>query len=123
MVEWRPLIIGIFFALAVYAVSLLSGQTTGYLAFLLGGVAVGYMIGGEIKDGAINGAILGLITALITTLILIIQLISFGLGSVIAAALPQILILIATQFIIALVGGILGSLIKEESYEPEIEGT
>jgi|WetSurMetagenome_2_1015567.scaffolds.fasta_scaffold1033799_2 hypothetical protein len=123
MVEWRPLIIGIIFALSIYVISsYIYGQTGGFLAFLLGGVAVGYMIGGDLKEGAIHGAVLGLITALIPTIILVIEVASSGLGSAIMGAVAQqLLIIIVIQLVIAVIGGALGTVMKEESYKPQIQ--
>jgi len=116
MVEWRPLIVSIFFALAVYVVLLLSSINGGYLAVLLGGIAVGYMIDGNFKDGVIHGAILGLIMGIVTLVVLIIQIASYGLLSAIAGALLQsIIILLVIEIVIGLIGGILGTVINSES--------
>jgi len=64
VIEWRPLIVGILFTLAIYAVSVLSSQSAiAFLSLLLGGAVIGVMIGGEIKDSLINGLIFGVITS------------------------------------------------------------
>ena len=75
MIKWRPILIGAFIAVAVYIISdILSGQNLQYSAFLLAGIAVGFMIGEDIKIGILNGAIMGLIGGVIATIIVLIVL-------------------------------------------------
>ncbi len=116
MVEWRPLIISIIFAVSIYVVSLLASMNGSYLAVLFGGAILGYMINGTLKDGVIHGAILGLITGIIAIIVLLIQIASYGLLSAIAGALVQsIIILLVIEIVIAIIGGILGTFINSES--------
>ena len=116
MVEWRPLIVSIFFALGIYVVSLLASQNGSYLAVLLGGVAIAYMIDANIKDGAIHGAILGLIIGIVTIVVLLIQIASYGLlGAIAGAIIQSIIVLIIITIVIGLIGGIIGALINSES--------
>jgi len=117
MVEWRPLIVSIFFAVAIYLIQLLlAAQNDSYLAVLLGAVAVGYMIDGTIKDGVIHGAILGLILGLIVIVVLIIQIAGYGLlGALGGSILQSVLLLVVVQIVIGLIGGVLGALFNSES--------
>ncbi len=116
MVEWRPLIVSIFFALAIYVVLLLSSINGGYLAVLLGAVAVGYMIDGTIKDGVIHGAILGIIISIVTLVILLIQIASYGLlGALAGSILQSVIVLLVIGLVIGLIGGVLGTLFNSES--------
>lgn len=116
MVEWRPLIVSIFLALAVYVVLFLSNVNGGYLAVLLGGVAVGYMIDGTLKDGVIHGGILGLIIGIVTIVVLIIQIASYGLlGAIAGSVIQSIIVLLIIEIVIGLIGGVLGAIINSES--------
>ncbi len=118
MVENRPLIVSIFFALAIYIASTLSGINGGFLAVILGGAIVGYMIEGTIKDGAIHGAIIGLVIALISIVLLLIQI--SGLLALVGAQIIQsIAILAIFEVVFGVIGGILGALINSESLVPE----
>jgi hypothetical protein len=118
MVEWRPLIISIFFALAIYAVFYLSSLNGGFIGILFGALAVGYMIDGNMKDGVIHGAILGLITGLVIVAILIFQVASLGLASAISGAiLYSLIILLVMEIVIGIIGGVFGILMNSESLE------
>lgn len=116
LIKWRPIIIGIIIVIALYIVSnIINGQNTLITDFLITGIAVGFMIGGEIKYGAINGAIFGLIGGIITTLFLVVMFSLEGYGSYLGVLLINLLLYLAAEVIVAVVGGILGSLIKVES--------
>ncbi len=120
MVEWRPLIVSIIFAVSIYVVSLLAGMNGSYLAVLFGGALVGYMIDGTLKDGVIHGALVGLITGIVAIVVLLIQIASYGLLGAIAGALVQsIIILLVIEIVIAIIGGILGIFINSESLVSE----
>lgn len=116
LIKWRPIIIGIIIVIALYIVSnIINGQNTLITDFLITGIAVGFMIGGEIKYGAINGAIFGLIGGVITTLFLVVMFSLEGYGSYLGVLLINLLLYLVAEVIVAVVGGILGSLIKVES--------
>lgn len=116
LIKWRPIIIGIIIVIALYIVSnIINGQNTLITDFLITGIAVGFMIGGEIKYGAINGAIFGLIGGVITTLFLVVMFSLEGYGSYLGVLLINLLLYLVAEVIVAVVGGILGSLIKAES--------
>lgn len=116
LIKWRPIIIGIIIVIALYIVSnIINGQNTLITDFLVTGIAVGFMIGGEIKYGAINGAIFGLIGGVITTLFLVVMFSLEGYGSYLGVLLINLLLYLVAEVIVAVVGGILGSLIKVES--------
>lgn len=112
--EWRPLLVGLFFAIAIFAVEYLSGQSGGFFAVLLGAVALGYMVA-ELKAGAIYGTILGLILGVIIALFQIILYAMMGLGAIVMAAISAILVLLVLEIIVGAIGGIIGSLIRTES--------
>lgn len=121
MFEKRPLIVSIFLALATYIAFILSGISGGFIAVLLGAIAVGYMINGTIKDGAIHGAIIGIIVVIIATALLLIQY--AGVLALVGTALYQSIALqIVFGIIFGLIGGIIGTLINSESLVPEESG-
>jgi hypothetical protein len=117
VIEWRPLIISLLFALAIYVVSILSSQSAiALLSLLLGGVLVGVMIGGKIKDALINGLIFGVITSVIFFLVTIIEIISSASGSAILGAYTEeLLLILAIEIILAIVGSALGTFMRSEA--------
>ena len=117
VIEWRPLIIGILFTLAIYVVSILSSQTAiALLALLLGGVVVGVMIGGEIKDALINGLIFGVITGMIIFVVTLIEIITSASGSALLGAYTEeLLLLLVIEIILGIVGSILGIYMRSEA--------
>lgn len=123
MVEWRALIIGIIFTTVTYFIFSLAqqGGVNGVIAFLIGGVVVGFMIEAKInyiariKYSLVHGAILGIITSLISIGILLIQIVYVGLASILGTSIiTSVLILFAYDVIATLVGAVLGNFIKVE---------
>ena len=121
VIEWRPLIVGILFALAVYAVSVLSSQSAiALLGLLLGGAVVGVMIGGEIKDTLINGLIFGVITGVIIFIVNIIEILTSALGAAILGLyVDELLLILAIEIILAIVGSVLGTYMRSEALMTE----
>lgn len=117
VIEWRPLIVGILFTLAIYAVSVLSSQSAiALLGLLLGGAVVGVMIGGEIKDSLINGLIFGVITSIIIFIVTVIEILTSALGSAILGLYTEeLLLILGIEIVLALVGSVLGSYIESEA--------
>lgn len=126
MVGWRPIIIGTVFTLATYIILSIAqqGGINGVIAFILGGVLLGFIIKPEIDKGTkikyllIYGLILGLITGLISIVILIIQLVSVGLSDLLAASIViPVLEVLVSYIIAALAGVIIGNFAREEYTE------
>jgi hypothetical protein len=117
VIEWRPLIVGILFTLAIYAVSVLSSQSAiALLGLLLGGAVVGVMIGGEIKDSLINGLIFGVITSVIIFIVTVIEILTSALGSAILGLYTEeLLLILGIEIVLAIVGSVLGSYIRSEA--------
>ncbi len=117
IIEWRPLIISILFTLAIYVVSIVSSVSAlAFLGLLLGGAVVGAMIGGEIKDGLIHGLILGVITSVIILVVTLIEILSSSFGAtLISLYYTQLLLILAIEIILGLVGGVLGILMRSEA--------
>jgi hypothetical protein len=113
MIQWRPIIIGIIIALILDAISLISSQLIDP-AFLLAGIAVGFMVGGTWKNGVINGVIFGVIGAIISVVALL-SLFSAQYGSAVLGYLTSTLVTIfIIEIVLAIVGGALGYFIKAE---------
>jgi len=123
MVEWRPIIIGIIFTVTSYVILSFAqqGGINGVIAFILGGVFVGFIIKPEIgnerkiKHLLTYGLILGVITGLISIVILIIKLVSVGLVDLLAASIIiPVLEVLVSYIIAALAGVVIGNFAREE---------
>ncbi len=121
VIEWRPLIVGILFTLAIYAVSVISSQSAiAFLALLLGGAVVGVMIGGEIKESLLNGIIFGVITSVIIFIVTVIEILTSALGSAILGIyVEELLLILGIEIVLGIVGSILGSYIRSEALMTE----
>ena len=107
--------------LAIYVISdIISGVSLILPAFLLVGIAVGFMINETEKNGAIHGVILGLIGGLIVNGILILMMYLQGYGDYLASRISTCLIYLVLEIVIAAVGGVLGSLIRCEVDKSEM---
>jgi hypothetical protein len=116
MIKWRPIIIGIIIVIALYIVStFISGQNTALTDFFLAGIAVGFMVGGTIRDGALNSLIFGVIGGIIITLILLVVYSLSGFGSMIGLILASQLTPLVLEIVMAVIGGVVGYLINAES--------
>ncbi|MBI5680488.1 MAG: DUF5518 domain-containing protein [Methanobacterium sp.] len=111
-IKWKPLIIGIGIALIYYFIS---GDALSVLPFLLAGIAVGYMVGIDIKIGAINGALLGAIGGLIVILALTIMVyLQTGGLQILGYLVNQFVIYLIIDIVMAVIGGVIGSLVRAE---------
>lgn len=117
LVKWRPIFIGVIVVLALYLISsLLSGANTTLSDFLIASIAVGFMVGGKIKDGAINGAIFGVISGIIITLVMVVMYTLQGYGAYLSYMESSLVLYLIIEIVIAVIGGILGSLVKLEAF-------
>ncbi|MDD3984919.1 MAG: DUF5518 domain-containing protein [Methanobacterium sp.] len=116
MIEIRPIIIGIITVIALYIVAnVLSGLNISLIDLMLAGIAVGFMIGKDIKVAAINSGVFGVIGGIILTILLIIVYYVAGYGSVLGALVNTLLIYLVLGIVVAVVGGVLGAVIKLET--------
>ena len=116
MIKWRPIIIGIIIVVALYIVStFISGQNAALTDFFLTGIAVGFMVGGNFKYGALNGVIFGVIGAIIVTLILLLVGTLSGYGSMMELIIASQLTPMILEIVMAVIGGVVGYAIKSES--------
>jgi hypothetical protein len=117
MIQSRPIIIGTAIAVLLYFVSyLLAGQNLMFPLLMLGGILVGYMVGGDLKNGAFNGTIMGVVTGIINIVLLIIMVLLQGANTALISALAGTLIIsLIFQIILGAAGGFFGSIIRTES--------
>lgn len=124
-IQWGPVKIGVIIASAFFLVSeIISFLNFALQIFLFTGIAVGFMVGTDIKRGAINGAITGIIASLIVLLILVVTYSILGWGSYLINALDtgSILTFLIIEVILTVIGGVLGSVIKKESIMDRFPG-
>ena len=117
MVEWRRILIGAVFIVAIYFILAFASQggENALFGFLLGGIAVGFIIDTKLKGLLIHGIILGVVAGLVTVIILLIQIVSYGLVSQIGTGIIfSILILLTYDVVAALAGVVLGNSIRVE---------
>lgn len=112
MIKRKPLIIGIGIALICYFIS---GEVLSFAPFLFAGIAIGYMIGTDIKIGAINGALLGIISSLVI-IVMVAVVIFTQVYSLQAVALlgTRFVVYFVVGVVTAVMGGVLGSLVRKE---------
>ncbi len=120
MIEWKPVIIGVIIALIVDFLLFIQGLVLNP-AFLLAGIAVGFMTGGTWKNGAINGTIAGILGVIIFTVILTIIYAGGGAGALLGILLAYLVPYLILRIILAIVGGIIGFFIVAESEKHPIE--
>lgn len=119
--KWKPIIIGVIMMIAFYAVSsIISGLNITLPAFLLVAIFVGFMVGGQIKDGAINGTIFGLLAGVVISLFMVITYVVEGYGAYLGFVLNSLLVFFVLEIIIAAAGGLLGALVRRESEKETI---
>jgi Family of unknown function (DUF5518) len=117
IIQSRPVIIGTAVAVILYFVSyFLAGQNLMLPLLMLGGILVGYMVGGDLKIGVFNGTIMGVVTGIINIVLLIIMVLVQGANTVLISALAgSLVIYLILQIILAAAGGFFGSMIRTES--------
>jgi hypothetical protein len=113
IIDQKNIIIGVIVAFILLLVFGLFIPVIGiYLALIIAGILTGYRVNNSIKTGMMHGAIIGVLSgiAIITVLFLINGANSSVAGLLIILAMWYI----GTFIITGLVGGALGSLIKQK---------
>lgn len=111
-IKWKPLIISVGIALIYFFIS---GGALSIVPALLAGIALGYMVGTDIKLGAINGALLGAISGLVTIGVGAVMIyIQMGGLQILGYLVNTFVIYILIAVVIAVIGGVLGSLVRAE---------
>lgn len=117
MIQWRPVTIGTAIAVILYFVSyFIAGVNLMFPLLMFGGLLVGYMVGGDTKNGAFNGTIMGLVTGVINVILLVVMVMIQGASTVLIVALAvSLVIYLIMQIILAAAGGVFGSMVRTES--------
>ena len=117
VIKSRPIIIGATVSVILYFVSyLLAGLNLMFFVLMIGGMLVGYMVGGDFKNGVFNGTIMGIVAGIINVVLAIIVVLIQGASSILISALAGTFIIsIVLQIILAAAGGFFGSIIRTES--------
>lgn len=118
MINWGAVIFGFFLSIIFGGIfAIIIPVWGGLLGLLLAGMAVGYMVGGDIADGAVNSALAGIFGAITFSFLLLIGGTLFlGIIGFAAATLTSFFIIISFLgvMIIMAVGGAIGSIVKNE---------
>ncbi len=110
MFQRNPVLIGTLITLISYFFGITS------LAFLVGAITVGFMIGTDLKKGAINGTIMGLISLVISIIISALYIMAIGYNlSILNILLSTQIVAFIIQIILSIVGGAIGSMVRAES--------
>ena len=121
MINWGAVIIGFILSIILGGIfAVIIPVWGGILGLILAGMAVGYMVGGEPLNGAVNAALAGIFGAIVLSLLLLIAgTIILGIIGFAAATLTSLFILAGFVGVMLLmaVGGLIGAVIKDE---PEI---
>jgi hypothetical protein len=121
MVDWGAVILGFFLSIILGGLfGIIIPIWGGIIGLLLAGMVVGYMVGGDAMNGAVNGGLAGVFGAIIISfLLLIFGTLILGIIGFAAATITSIFILagfIGVMLIMG-VGGAIGSVVKGE---PEV---
>jgi hypothetical protein len=122
MINWGAVILGFFLSIILGSIfAVIIPIWGGIIGLLLAGMAVGYMVGGDPMNGAVNGALAGIFGAIVLSFLLLIAgTLILGIIGFAAATLTSLFILagfVGVMLIMA-VGGLIGSIIKDE---PEVK--
>ena len=121
MVNWGAIIIGFFLSIILGGIfAIIIPIWGGILGLLLAGMAVGYIVGGDAMNGAVNGALAGVFGAIVLSFLLLIAgTLILGIIGFAAATITSLFILVGFigVMIVMAVGGVIGSVVKNE---PEV---
>jgi hypothetical protein len=112
-INWKAILIGLAILLILEIIRFsVFGAFGGIIEYLLATTVVGYMVGGDYRNGAVHGLLVGIIFALISGIVLM-ALIG-GLTEEIMVIIISTAVFRAISFsIIGLIGGIIGVFIKK----------
>ena len=118
MVDWGAIILGFVLSIifgGIFAVII--PVWGGILGLLLAGMVVGYLVGGDAMNGAVNAGLAGVFGAIVLSLLLLIAgTLILGIIGFAAATITSLFIFVGfvgVMLIMAL-GGAIGSIVKDE---------
>jgi len=125
MVDWGAVILGFVLSIifgGIFAVII--PVWGGILGLLLAGMVVGYLVGGDAMNGAVNAGLAGVFGAIVLSLLLLIAgTLILGIIGFAAATITSLFIFVGfvgVMLIMAL-GGAIGSIVKGEPVVEVIE--
>jgi Family of unknown function (DUF5518) len=117
-IKWTPVIVGLLLAIIL---GLLFGMFISWgdiLGYLIATIFVGYLVGGDYKNGAIHGALVGVDASIIILILSLLGLDGLLASNVIITGLGVIIIVIILALIIGgffgVIGGLIGVLLKNK---------
>jgi Family of unknown function (DUF5518) len=125
MVDWGAVILGFILSIILGGIfAVIIPVWGGILGLLLAGMAVGYMVGGDAMNGAVNAGLAGVFGAIVLSLLLLIAgTLILGIIGFAAATITSLFIFIGfigVMLIMAL-GGAIGSIVKDEPVVEVVE--
>lgn len=112
MIDQKAVIIGVTVAIVlILGLGYFIPNFSGFVALIIAGIVGGYLANRDLKNGAIHGALVGLLTAAGVMLILIFR--TGGSQKIAGLLLILALITIGSYIILAMVGGLAGSMVRK----------
>jgi hypothetical protein len=113
--NWIPIIIGAVSAMIISVnLGFIVGSWGVLIGFLLAGMYVGYAVGGDQRNGAIQGALACFIAALVVGILPIVGIGGLVDAGGVAVELIALITTIILDSVMGAIGGIMGALIKNE---------
>ena len=125
MVDWGAVILGFVISIIFGGIfAIIIPVWGGILGLLLAGMVVGYLVGGDAMNGAVNAGLAGVFGAIVLSLLLLIAgTLILGIIGFAAATITSLFIFVGfvgVMLIMAL-GGAIGSIVKGEPVVEVIE--
>ena len=125
MVDWGAVILGFVISIIFGGIfAIIIPVWGGILGLLLAGMVVGYLVGGDAMNGAVNAGLAGVFGAIVLSLLLLIAgTLILGIIGFAAATITSLFIFVGfvgVMLIMAL-GGAIGSIVKDEPLVEVVE--
>jgi len=125
MVDWGAVILGFVISIIFGGIfAIIIPVWGGILGLLLAGMVVGYLVGGDAMNGAVNAGLAGVFGAIVLSLLLLIAgTLILGIIGFAAATITSLFIFVGfvgVMLIMAL-GGAIGSIVKDEPVVEVVE--
>ena len=125
MVDWGAIILGFILSIIFGGIfAIIIPVWGGILGLLLAGMVVGYLVGGDAINGAVNAGLAGVFGAIVLSLLLLIAgTLILGIIGFAAATITSLFIFVGfvgVMLIMAL-GGAIGSIVKDEHVVEVVE--
>ena len=118
MIKWKAILIGFIVAVILSIFFGAAGAIGLSLSMFIAGIAVGYIVDVNIKNGAVHGAITGIITGIIMAILSIAAAISYGAGGMLGLnAAVELIVSIIIWTILGLIGGTIGTIVTERLWQ------